>query len=375
MRAPTAMDQDIPEFKSQLRLESALYVQNGLQWVSAASLLLLAAITLNWRLNEIGPADWGFFMAVLPLAFICLLGAMFLGHGAVHPYSRWLLLVFLMLLVWCWLLFIAELLQVAPQSIAAMEAVADILVLLLMMGLFPDALMIAAGQVPLVCFICLSRYQSMPENLAFPLSKFICLLVIIAVGQQVLFSWFSRAIAGSVEKQKLLKQFRRLALVDGLTNLSNRRHLDELLKQEIRAAQRNGRPLCLLLLDIDYFKRLNDSLGHQAGDDCLVQVAALLSDAACRPRDLAARYGGEEFVLLLPETPLEGALAKAQSVAALLHQRNISHPDSPIADRVTASQGICQWQPGMDADALLQSCDRRLYRAKGQGRNCIIVSG
>jgi len=369
------MEQEIPEVEVQLRLEAAFYVQNGLQWVSAASLLLLAAICLNWRLNAIGPADAGFYASVLPLASICLMGALFIARAKSHPFPRWLLILFLAVLIWCWLMLIAQFLQVAPHTIAAMEAVVDVLVLLLMMALFPDALLMFVAQVPLVCFICLSRFLLMPDNLSFPLSKLICVLLIIGVGQRVLLGWFSRAIASSVEKQKLLGQFRRLALIDGLTNLSNRRHLDELLKQEIRAAQRNGKPLCLLMLDIDYFKRLNDSLGHQAGDECLVRVAALLSEAASRPRDVAARYGGEEFVLLLPETALEGALAKGESVANLLHQSNMSHPNSPVGDRVTVSQGVCQWQEGMDAEDLLQTCDRRLYQAKHQGRNCIRVNG
>ena len=99
------------------------------------------------------------------------------------------------------------------------------------------------------------------------------LLAIIVSGQKSISSWFVKAVIRDYEKQKLLKQFRRLALIDGLTNISNRRHFDQILTQEVHASERNNHALTIILLDVDFFKRLNDTLGHQAGDDYLVKVA------------------------------------------------------------------------------------------------------
>jgi PleD family two-component response regulator len=111
---------------------------------------------------------------------------------------------------------------------------------------------------------------------------------------------------------------RTMARVDALTGLANRRHFDETLSSEWRRCTRSGNPLSLALIDIDHFKLFNDHYGHQAGDSCLQQVSACLKAGFARSHDLVARYGGEEFVCVMPETPLEGAEAKAQALERAL---------------------------------------------------------
>ncbi|MDO3386242.1 diguanylate cyclase [Gilvimarinus sp. SDUM040013] len=163
-----------------------------------------------------------------------------------------------------------------------------------------------------------------------------------------------------------------LAFLDGLTGLYNRRYFDEQMRRFWAQLQRNKRPLSVLLMDVDYFKRYNDSLGHLAGDDCLKQVASLLSMFAQRPLDMACRYGGEEFAIILPGSDIDGAIVVAQKVQDGLSRLAIAHTESPFK-RVTLSIGVacCVYQGLHSSNNLLQMADERLYYAKTHGRNCI----
>jgi diguanylate cyclase (GGDEF)-like protein len=164
-------------------------------------------------------------------------------------------------------------------------------------------------------------------------------------------------------------QLRRLALVDGLTGVYNRRHFDEQFVLEWRRAQREGSTLSLLIADIDHFKAFNDRFGHQAGDDCLRRVAQQLQAGLRRPGDLVARWGGEEFACVLPRTEATGARHLAQLLEAGVRALALEHPDSPLGV-VTLSLGVATARPQLvhDADALFARADAQLYRAKSEGR-------
>ncbi len=168
-----------------------------------------------------------------------------------------------------------------------------------------------------------------------------------------------------------------LSHIDGLTNIANRRAFDEALEREWLRAKRSGRTLSILMLDIDYFKKFNDTLGHAAGDECLKDVAKTIKGSLMRPSDIAARYGGEEFVCLLPETDIKGAMHTAENIMTNIKRLNILHPSSEICSIVTVSIGIASALPTDDSDSneLLQSADKALYAAKSLGRNRIHVSG
>jgi diguanylate cyclase (GGDEF)-like protein len=166
-------------------------------------------------------------------------------------------------------------------------------------------------------------------------------------------------------------QLRSLARLDGLTGLANRRHFDDTLAAEWRRCARSAKPMSLILVDLDYFKRFNDRYGHQAGDSCLQQVASVLKAAFTRSFDLVARYGGEELVCLLPETSLEGAEAKAQMLERSVRELRIPHEDSEVAEGIiTISVGVAVSMPASGAECaeLILCADRSLYMAKDAGR-------
>lgn len=167
-----------------------------------------------------------------------------------------------------------------------------------------------------------------------------------------------------------------LAMLDGLTNIPNRRRFDATLEMEWKRAQRSGQPLALAMVDIDFFKRYNDLYGHGAGDACLKKVAALLAECAARPSDLVARYGGEEFVMLLPETDTSGAQAIAERFRARVEDLRLPHENSDVAPWVTVSVGLAAGVAPESLDSplsLLKVADKLLYRAKESGRNRVCV--
>lgn len=161
------------------------------------------------------------------------------------------------------------------------------------------------------------------------------------------------------------------AASDGLLGIANRREFDRVLELEWLRAARERQPLSLLMIDIDCFKCFNDSYGHQRGDDCLREVADTLRAAAARPGDLVARYGGEEMVVLMPHTGTEGAIRLAERIHAMLAERALPFPASPVAGHVTVSIGVSSMLPVRDADqaVLVRQADEGLYAAKESGRN------
>ncbi len=178
------------------------------------------------------------------------------------------------------------------------------------------------------------------------------------------------------ELQASNKKLLQLSQQDPLTGIANRRHFNDFLRHEWQRARRENTYVSLVLLDIDYFKAYNDHYGHQAGDRCLRQVADVLGREINRPGDMVARYGGEEFVIVLPNTPLEGAAHIAESLRRAIEKQNIEHLHSPVASRVTLSMGVAGTAASSTATAesLLRAADRALYKAKRGGRNRVVLN-
>ncbi len=163
----------------------------------------------------------------------------------------------------------------------------------------------------------------------------------------------------------------RLALLDPLTGIANRRRFDAALEEEWKRACRTGTWFSLALLDVDDFKAFNDAYGHARGDDCLRAVAQALTTVTRRPGDLAARYGGEEFVIILPQTDGEAMGVQMRRLLATIEALALKHEHSRAGDRLSVSIGAVSVIATADRHAteILESADRLLYQAKENGRN------
>lgn len=171
-------------------------------------------------------------------------------------------------------------------------------------------------------------------------------------------------------------QLERLSNVDGLTGLANRRSFDSYLEREWQRAMREKQPLTLIMADVDHFKSFNDTYGHQAGDDCLRQIATVIREGASRATDLAARYGGEEFVVVLPGTETTGAAQVAEKIQASVVGLAIPHKASAAGGFVTISLGVAGIAAGKCASPaeLIAAADQAMYEAKQKGRNQVRVA-
>ena len=161
----------------------------------------------------------------------------------------------------------------------------------------------------------------------------------------------------------------RLTIIDGLTQIPNKRHLMDFLDRELARSRRHQRPLHLAMLDVDHFKKVNDEMGHVAGDTVLRGIAQILQSEVRRD-ELAARFGGEEFTIVLPETDLAGAIAFCERVRETVASHTFRDNDREI--NVTVSMGLAGVEPEFDSDQFIAAADRRLYSAKASGRNCVV---
>lgn len=182
-------------------------------------------------------------------------------------------------------------------------------------------------------------------------------------------------VTPTMMRERLLKahadKLSNMAHIDALTGIGNRRFFDESLAAEMRGAVREGTPLALVMLDIDYFKQYNDHYGHPAGDRCLRAVADLLRKVCRRPRDIVARYGGEELAAILPMTDLQGAVRVAGDILQQLRALALPHANNPELGIVTCSAGVsaCQGSAPCGGATLIAQADQALYAAKHAGRN------
>ncbi len=168
-------------------------------------------------------------------------------------------------------------------------------------------------------------------------------------------------------------ELQRLAVLDDLTQIANRRRFDQYLQAQWEQSEQTT--LSLLMCDVDYFKRYNDGYGHPAGDRCLYLVAQGISRVVGHAQDLVARYGGEEFAVILPDTPLEGALQVAEIIQAEIQHLKLAHAYSEVSQFVSLSIGVASFipTPGQNPKALIAAADAALYDAKHQGRKRVVA--
>jgi diguanylate cyclase (GGDEF)-like protein len=190
--------------------------------------------------------------------------------------------------------------------------------------------------------------------------------------RQRLLATVAAMLAIAVRNAQLFQEVRENSLRDALTGCFNRAHALEVIDTELRRARRSQMPVSLIMFDLDHFKDINDRYGHLCGDAVLGAVGARMRDVL-RGSDLKCRYGGEEFLVLLPETPLEGAKRVADTLRREIAEMAVNWKDERL--RVTASFGVTVAMPSeIDSEAIIARADAALYRAKDQGRNCVRLS-
>lgn len=209
----------------------------------------------------------------------------------------------------------------------------------------------------------------MPSGI--PLAQEIAVPVILLAG-----SWFimivSQLSAGSIEDAQRSALFERETITDALTGLFNRRHLERMLSAEMERARRYSQPMCLALIDVDNFKKINDKYGHHIGDQVLKQLAGLMLSLA-RINETVARYGGEEIAVILPGVTMEQVARQSEMLRKRIESEplHVGHGDVRESIQVTVSIGISELSvlDGYRAEKLMDRADRAMYSAKRQGRN------
>lgn len=173
------------------------------------------------------------------------------------------------------------------------------------------------------------------------------------------------------ERRLIEEKVSNLARLDGLTQMPNRRTLNEFLHDEWRRCSRLKRPICLAIIDLDHFKLLNDTYGHQTGDDSLIEVGKVIGTFVNRPSDFCARYGGEEFAFVFGSTALEDAKVLLIDLLQKISDLNIPNAQSPTHQSLTASIGLAEVVPSAKKkeNDLINRADEMLYKAKANGRN------
>ena len=177
-------------------------------------------------------------------------------------------------------------------------------------------------------------------------------------------------IADSLEQQR---KYQHHATIDALTGLHNRGWMDDVFAREIKRTERERLPLCLMMLDVDHFKKYNDDFGHLGGDRALISVGEAMK-APLRTNDQLARYGGEEFSVLLPETSMEQAVLVADRLRDQMSKTDPGIHDGVQLPRLTISIGVAEYKSGDSLKTLVAAADVAMYHAKNSGRNCVKIA-
>ena len=201
----------------------------------------------------------------------------------------------------------------------------------------------------------------------------VIILVVVLSARYILLEAWQRTQRSEYEKSLLIKKLVKLANYDTLTGLFNRRSMNEFFAETQLQLAQSDKSLFLIVLDIDFFKQYNDIYGHVAGDKCLIEVARCIEESLRKASDAAFRLGGEEFVVLAVCDSMENAVSISRRIQKALSDLRLRHTGSSVSDRITLSQGIARWQPGMPLETLLELADKALYQAKRDGRNRIVT--
>ncbi|MFV0349652.1 MAG: GGDEF domain-containing protein [Halodesulfovibrio sp.] len=210
-----------------------------------------------------------------------------------------------------------------------------------------------------------------PDVIVNMLTTLLTVLLLYSVQHMISSRLFVEFEALTEVQAGMLLKMERLATKDHLTGAYNRRKIEEIIRYEIARHNRYNEPLSLILCDIDHFKSINDSFGHDTGDKVIIHTIDLIT-AHKRDTDMAGRWGGEEFIIVSPQTNAEHATAMAERLRCVIESHQ---PECALGQRkVTVSFGVAQYAPGSSVEAFVKCADKALYRAKQRGRNTVVPS-
>ncbi len=386
-------------FSAQLEL---LMTNGRIATISANMLGVLATMMLFWQFVDVGSLLlWAVLVLVLLLYRSLFMSAALSDRDyQTHPRRVyvWLLVgACLTGAVWSSAYIYAS--QIVPEQVQFLFLLLIFMVITLSMGVtlvlreyFVAHLFTSLWP---IAWWCLAHYWQQEYNLLIGLFTLGLCLVLLLVGDNVYLS-FRNMIALNWEREAMSRelgelthslrdrnrqlqdarqQLTELANVDELTGLGNRRIVNRVLNDEINRARRSNTDLAIIMIDVDYFKRYNDTYGHPAGDAVLRRMASVMQRATARAGEVVARYGGEEFIIILPGVNEVGALRIAGRLKSMVAAEQIAHKTSSAGRTVTISQGVVSLKPiGVLRPAdLVRMADRALYKAKESGRNTIFL--
>lgn len=321
------------------------WLLTSLLMLSGILVLGLLRLWLCWRFDAGNPRVWRRQYSLVTLlnvmAWSILAGTVMLHQGVNH-------------ITFIWLMTTAGLVAGGVASMSALPSLA-----------------ITYQSILLLPVAVLWWYHPVPELNA------VAFFALIFWGQMLVLSMQqARQHKASLRDKMMLEshaaKLKTASEQDALTGLANRRHFETIFSQEWSRLHRSCGHLAVLMIDLDHFKSINDTYGHQIGDKCLCRVSLSLREFIRRPADLLARYGGEEFIILLPDTELEGAAAVAQTLCEAMARRPLRIAEHQIP--ITLSIGVAAVRPADEgtSEQLLKRADSALYRAKQKGRNRVV---
>ncbi len=355
------------------RIDNTTYknLRIGFIWASKISLITLTLITIVIWVDFIDKKHNYLLLTTVQFLLQGILfsaGWLFFSHHKTLRHYKIISSIYALLFGITWGSAILHLNNLG-HAYVIVEIVGNLLFLVVLLGFYTYRVAVYLATIPILIFTTWYSIEDPRFNLLFAFTKLTITIIILESGRQLLFKWFTTRIKQEHDNKRLLNQLSKLSFTDQLTQINNRRFFDFSINKQIINAKHHQIPLSIILIDIDYFKLFNDSLGHVKGDICLKEVAATISNSLLRNNDTVSRYGGEEFVVLLPNTDINGACKVANRIQQNLAALATPHPCSNINQYITVSQGIATWQANQRPNQLINVADNNLYRAKESGRN------
>ncbi|SKC30853.1 Phytochrome-like protein cph2 [Photobacterium piscicola] len=355
------------------RIDDTIYknLRLGFIWASKISLITLMLITIVIWVDFFNKENSNLLLTTVNFGIQGLLfvfGLVFFVQNKTLKHYKIISSIYALLFGTTWGGAIINLNNLG-HAYVIVEIVGNLLFLVVLLSFYTYRMAVYLATLPILVFTTWYSIADPRFDLLFAFTKLAITIIIIESGRQLLFKWFTTRIKQEHENQRLLKQLAQLSFTDQLTKINNRRFFDFTIDKQIINAKHHRIPLSIILIDVDYFKRFNDTQGHVNGDACLKSVATTISRSLLRNNDTVSRYGGEEFVVLLPNTDINGARRVAERIKQNLATLAIIHPSSDINDYVTVSQGIATWEMNQRPNQFINEADNHLYNAKEAGRN------